>query len=426
MENSVVKHNCLIGVNHRTCPVEVRDKLRFEESEISSSIEVLLSQEYVSEVVLLSTCNRIEIYLVSKEEPKTFHTKLLQLWSELKGVPVKDFEKKSYFYSHGDAVNHLFRVASSLDSLVVGEGQILGQLKESYFLSNEHNGTHFYLNHLFQAAISLGKRVRSETSINEGAVSISFAAVELCKKVIGDLKHSKVGIIGTGEMGELTASNLQGAGVNNFYFINRSVNNAQQLASKFNGEVFGLDEIDSILPKLDIVISSTAAPGFILHKDQVNKALKKRSGNLMILVDIAAPRDLHPDIGDLTEAFLFSIDDLKEVVQENQSKRRESSSKAERIIREEIENFEKWYASLNVIPTVKMLRSHVHDLVHVEVEKLKYKVSEEEFQKIEAFANSITSKLLHAPTTAIKDLNEAGDGKQAVYFLNKFFNLENE
>jgi glutamyl-tRNA reductase len=349
-----------------------------------------------------------------------------KLWGDRKGVSEDEIRNHSYFHAQGEAVRHLFRVIGSLDSLVLGEMQIFGQIKEAYRLAAENRWVDFHLNHLFQTGIRVGKRIRTETSINEGAVSISYAAVELAKKVLGDLDGKVVGVVGAGEMGELAAQHLHKAGARKFIFFNRSLGTAEQLAVAFGGEVCVLADLGTRLAQCDILVSATGAPEIIITRAQVQEATRHRHGRPLFLIDIAAPRDIDPAAGEVYNTFLFTIDDLKNVVNENVSLRQSASHLAMQIIGEEVSRMEAWLQSLEIVPTIRNLREKYHLMAEREIEKWASGQPDETRRQLEALGRSLLNKFLHHPTTRLKLLGERGEGKRASYFAGLLFALAEE
>ncbi len=412
----------VLGANHLTASVSLRDRLLFSDTELPDFSRSLLAVPGIREVVVLSTCNRSEVYGIS-DQPVQNRVQVEALWGASKGVSEDELRNHGYFYTHTDAFRHLFRVIGSLDSMILGEMQIFGQIKEAYRLATEHGCADFYLNHLFQTGIRVGKRIRTETTIHEGAVSISYAAVELAKKVLGDLRGKTVGVVGAGEMGELTAAHLHKAGSTKFIFFNRTLATAQKLAAGFGGELCPLSELDKRLMHCDIIVSATGAPDIIISKAHVQDAVRHRHGKPLFLIDIAAPRDIDPAAGNIDNAFLFTIDDLKNVVNENVSLRKNASQKAMEIIDVEINQLEGWFQSLDIVPTIRNLREKYHSIAEKEIAKWATGQSEETRQHLEAMGRSLLNKFLHEPTTRLKQLAEEGDGKRASYFAGMLFAL---
>lgn len=417
----------VLGANHLTASVSLRDKLLLSGEELPEFSRALLQLPGMREVVVLSTCNRSEIYGIGAGvQAAALRPMLERLWGASKGVSEDEIRNHGYFHSQGEAVRHLFRVIGSLDSMVLGEMQIFGQIKEAYRVAVENDCVDFYLNHLFQSGIHVGKRVRSETSIHEGAVSISYAAVELAKKVLGDLKGKTVGVVGAGEMGELAAQHLHKAGADKFVFFNRTLATAEKLAAGFGGELCLLSDLDKRLLHCDIVVSATGAPDIVISKAQVQEAARHRGGRPIFLIDIAAPRDIDPAAGQVSNAYLFSIDDLKNVVNENVAMRKESSRQALEIIEAEAAKVEGWFHGLEIVPTIKTLRDKYQGIAEKEIEKWAAGQSEETRRRMEALGRSLLNKFLHHPTSRLKLLGEQGDGKRASYFAGLFFALAEE
>jgi len=415
----------VLGVNHQTASVSLRDKLLLSEVELAEFNSALLKLPEMQEVVVLSTCNRSEIYAVSNH-PAASRMAIEKLWGAKKSVSEDEIRNHGYFHTQGDAIRHLFRVIGSLDSMILGEMQIFGQIKEAYRIASENHHVDFYLNHLFQSGIHVGKRIRTETSIHEGAVSISYAAVELAKKVLGELKGKTVGVVGAGEMGELAAQHLHKAGANKFVFFNRTLSTAQKLAADFGGELCLLADLNHRLSHCDIVVSATGATGIVISKAQVQEAMRHRHGNPLFLIDIAAPRDIDPAAGEVSNAFLFSIDDLKNVVNENVNLRKEASQKALEIIENEANKVEAWFQSLDIVPTIKTLREKYSSMAEKEIAKWAQGQNEETKKQLELLGRSLLNKFLHEPTTRLKSLGEEGDGKRASYFAEKLFSLDSD
>lgn len=415
----------VLGANHLTASVALRDKLLFPEADLPAFSRALLEVPGMREVVVLSTCNRSEIYGICSH-PAAMRAHVEKLWGSVRGVSEDEIRNHGYFHAQGEAVRHLFRVIGSLDSMVLGEMQIFGQIKEAYRTAVEERTVDFYLNHLFQSGIHVGKRIRSETSIHEGAVSISYAAVELAKKVLGDLKGKTVGVVGAGEMGELAAQHLHKSGAAKFVFFNRTLATAEKLAAGFGGELCLLGELDKRLAHCDIVVSATGSPDIVITKAQVQEAARHRGGRPLFLIDIAAPRDIDPGAGEVSNAYLFTIDDLKNVVSENVALRKESSRQALAIIEEEAAKVDGWFQGLDIVPTLRVLRDKYNAIAEKEIGKWAAGQDEETRRKLESLGRSLLNKFLHHPTTRLKQLGEQGDGKRASYFTGMLFALEDE
>jgi glutamyl-tRNA reductase len=419
-------HLLTIGLSHKTAPVEIREKLSFPRDEIEDALRELLSTVNVSEAVIISTCNRTEIYAVV-QDLEGGKKEIVDFLCRNRGV--RKNRLLPYLYSIEDrgVVHHLFEVACSLDSMVLGEAQILGQVKEAYDLAFEANATKAIFNRLFRTSFSVGKRVRTETAISESAVSVSYAAVQLAKTVFEELEGREVMIIGAGEMGELTVRHLLSAGVRKVLVTNRTFKRAEELAREFGGEAIPFERRIEGLIKADIVISSTGAPSYILEKEEMAEAMKARRNRPIFLIDIAVPRDIHPEIGKMYNVFLYDIDDLEKVVEANRKEREKEAQKAQKIIEEEVEGFLDWLCTLEVVPTLKSLRSWAEEIKKAEVDEVLKKLShlsEGEKNLIQALAHGLVNKILHDPTVKLKECAKKKDGYNYVEALRFLFSLE--
>lgn len=428
MSNGTAKdHIVLIGLNHRTAPVEVREKLSFAGSE-TNPVALFLSCPLVREVLFLSTCNRVELLFVSRE-PETAIAECLRLWGEANDLSPEVFKPHLYYFQDREAVTHLFRVAAGLDSMVLGEPQILGQLKEAYRRAVEHRATGVILNRLLHKTFSVAKRIRSETGIGSHAVSVSYAAVELAKKIFGELSGKTAMLIGAGEMAELAAQHLLANGVKKLIVANRTLSRAVELAKQFQGEAISLEELEDFLVQTDIVLSSTGAPHYILTAEQVKRLMRPRKMRPIFFIDIAVPRDIDPAVNDLENVYLYDIDDLKAVVEENLAFRRKEARRAERIVEEEALKFEAWMAQLEVYPTIVALRQKAEAIRKREMEKtlshLKRRLTPEEIEAIEVLTRSLVNKLLHDPVVFLKNRYHR-EGKQVIDFTRRLFNLDGD
>jgi glutamyl-tRNA reductase len=412
----------LMGANHITASVDLRDRLLFNPQAVQDFVSRLQEHSAVQEIVVLSTCNRSEVYVASPN-PEATRKAIVSEWARLRDVSESEITGHSYCYVEGDAIRHLFRVMGSLDSLVLGEMQILGQVKDAYQRAIENRWTDLHLNKLFQAGIHVGKRIHSETTIHEGAVSISYAAVMLAKKVLGDLRGKTVGLVGTGEMGELAAQHLHKAGVSQFVIFNRSLAGAEKLAADFGGEIALLPDLEKRLHVCDIVISATGSPDIVVTRKHAEIAAKQRGGHPLFLIDIAAPRDIDPACGEVDNTFLFTIDDLMAIVKENQDLRRQAAEKAQAIVEEEAQKVEAWSQSLDLVPIIKALRASHQNLVDKELEKWTAGQPPEVQKQLEGLARGLMNKFLHAPTTGLRVLGEMGDGARAGNYARTLFGL---
>jgi glutamyl-tRNA reductase len=414
------------GLNHNTADVEVREKVAFDGPRLDDGLRRFRELPEVEEAMILSTCNRVELYAHVKDIQKASES-VKNFLSEFHHVNRSLLDKAIYIHDDVDAIRHIFRVASSLDSMVVGEPQILGQLKEAFEIALEKKTTGILLNRLMKKAISVAKRVRSETKIAENAVSISFAAVELAKKIFADLSGKVFMLLGAGEMAELAARHLMSSGVREVIVANRSFERACDLSKEFNGRPVKLDDFLREMVHSDIVICSTGAPNYILMKDQMQKVMKERKQRPVFLIDISVPRNIDPKINDLDNVYLYNIDDLQGIVDTNMFERKKEAEKAEKIIEEEIEPFLKWISSLDSVPTIVALREKAEEIKREEFEKLMNRFPEmEDKQKkaIEYMVSAIINKLIHPPTKALKEDPEDKDLMIAI--IKKLYGINGE
>ena len=416
----------VVGLNHKTAPVEVREKLSFQEAQLADSFRLLKQLKGVKESAILSTCNRVEVYTVFKSGTSNTED-ILRFLSGFHHVPLETFRDCVYALSDTHAIRHIFRVASSLDSMVVGEPQILGQFKDAYGLATQNKATGLILNRLFHKAFSVAKRVRTETRIANSAVSISFAAVELAKKIFDDLSACRVLLIGAGEMCELAAKHFINAGIHEIYINNRNFNRAIALAEDFGGEAVPFTDYDALFEKVDIILTSTGATEPIVTSEVVAAAMKKRKNRPMFFIDIAVPRDVEEAVNDLSNVYLYDIDDLKEVVTANQQEREKEARKAEKIIEEEVAHFLRWMDNLEVVPTIRQLREHADAIRKAELQKTLGKLkelSDKDKQAIDRLTQAIVNKLLHGPSVMLKQTEQNGAGSAVVETIRKMFDLE--
>jgi len=421
-------HITVVGLSHKTAPVEIREKLTFSVQEQGKILRQLISCKNVAEGVILSTCNRTEVYAVVSDFNRG-KDEIMSFLSDICALDKSELLNYLYFKDQESAIHHLFEVSSSLDSMVVGEAQILGQVKEAYQSSFENQATSVVLNRLFREAISVGKRVRTETGIGENAVSISYAAVQLAKKVFEDLKGHTALVIGAGEMSELTAQHLLANGVSAVLVANRTHERAVELAKRFKGKAIKFDDCQDFLKDADIVISSTGAPHYVIHSDIVLKAMRKRRNKPIFFIDIAVPRDVEPEVGDIYNVFLYDIDDLQLVVDANLAEREKEASKAGNIINKEVDKFLSWISSLEVVPTISDLRREAEEIRIVETEKVLAKMSHlspSDRDLINVLTNGIVNKVLHKPTVGLKESADKKDGYIYIETLRCLFGLDKE
>jgi glutamyl-tRNA reductase len=392
---------------------------------METALHQVKSLPSLKENMILSTCNRVEIYAAVRETGKAV-LDLKHFLSQYHGLPLREFEKNLYSFLGEEAVKHIFRVASSLDSMVVGEPQILGQIKSAYNIAVESKTSGLILHRLLHRAFHVAKRVRTETKIGDRAVSVSFVAVELAKKIFETLEKKTVLLIGAGEMCELAARHLVSEGVEKVLVTNRTYERAVALAQEFKGEGIPFDEIGQGLKKADIVISATDSPQYLIRHDQMAKVIKERKQKPIFFIDIADPRDIEPSVGDIENVYLYNVDDLKKVADENIKDRGKEAQKAEAIVQDEVMKFVNWYHSLEVTPTIVALRNKFEEIRNKELEKtlsLHPNMSDKEKKSLEALTSAIINKILHTPSALLKQSNEEAMADLYLDTLRTLFQL---
>jgi glutamyl-tRNA reductase len=416
----------LVGVNHKTTPVEIREKLAFTKGKIEESVDQLLNFPDIIEHTILSTCNRVEIYARANGQNSAIQS-IKQFICDFHGLSAVQLEEHFYSYSNEAAIEHLFRVSSSLDSMILGEAQILGQVKDAYSLAKDLRSTGLVLNQLFEKAFSIAKKVREETGIAERSVSISSAAVELAQKIFDDLENHTVMLVGTGEMAELAAKHLISYGVKTVYVTSRTYERAANLARALNGSALDFEAFKNELYRADIVITSTSASSFIITKDMVAKAIHERKNKPIFFIDIAVPRDIEPDVNDLENVYLYDIDDLHVVVSANMKEREKESETAMHLISQEVNKFNNWLGTLDAVPTIVEIRKRVENIGNQEMERTLKKIphlSEEDKNIICQMKNSMINKILHKPTIKLKQKTQSEDGHVYLKAIRHLFHLD--
>ena len=416
----------LVGVNHKTTPVEIREKLAFTKGKIEESVDRLLNFPDIIEHTILSTCNRVEIYARANGQNSAIQS-IKQFICDFHGLSAVQLEEHFYSYSNEAAIEHLFRVSSSLDSMILGEAQILGQVKDAYSLAKDLRSTGLVLNQLFEKAFSIAKKVREETGIAERSVSISSAAVELAQKIFDDLENHTVMLVGTGEMAELAAKHLISYGVKTVYVTSRTYERAANLARTLNGSALDFEAFKNELYRADIVITSTSASSFIITKDMVEKAIHERKNKPIFFIDIAVPRDIEPDVNDLENVYLYDIDDLHVVVSANMKEREKESENAMHLISQEVNKFNNWLGTLDAVPTIVEIRKRVENIGNQEMERTLKKIphlSEEDKKIICQMKNSMINKILHKPTIKLKQKTQSEDGHVYLKAIRHLFHLD--
>lgn len=403
-------HLTLVGLSHKTAPIEIREKLTFPAKCQGQALSALLASPAISEAVIVSTCNRTEVYAVAVDDSGS--DAVIDFLCEFHDLDRHELIRYLYIVEGRAVVKHLFRVVASLDSMVLGEAQILHQVKEAYDCACEAGSTSRVAHKLFRQSFEVGKRVRTETAIGESAVSISYAAVELAKKVFDTLSGRTILIVGAGKMSELTAKHLVSQGVASVLVANRTFANAVELAERFEGTAVPYEELFDHMRVADIVISSTSAPNYVINKADVAGVMRNRRAPLF-LIDIAVPRDIDPAVNDLANAFLYDIDSLNGVVQSNLEERMREARRAEVIIEEELGEFEAWLESMEVVPTISAMRAKSEAIRAEELDKAMKRLgglSQKELETVEALTQAIVNKMLHGPTARLKSVASDKDG----------------
>ncbi len=419
-------HIAVLGLSYKTAKVEDRGRAAWTADQLPGALAGLRAVPGVLEGAILSTCNRTEIYAVL--ERINSRDALLEFWSRQKGVAAKDLGGLCYFREGEEAAAHLMRVASGLDSMILGETQILGQVKESYLLAQDHASIGKVLHELFNKALACGKRVHTETAISQNAVSVSYAAVELARKIFGDLKGRRALLVGAGKMGGLTARHLAENGIDEILVSNRTYSRAEEMAREFGGRAVPFDRLPEWLSQADVVISSTGAPGVVITREMVQQAMRARRFRPLFLVDIAVPPDIEAAAGGLDNVFLYNIDDLEAVVLANLEERAREAQKAERIIAEEVGSFQFWLRSLDVVPLIKSLREKAEEIRQAELQRAFNRLPRLDVREREIIAGMtavIVNKILNDPTVRVKEFAGGEDAEVYLRAFSLLFNLSN-
>jgi len=400
----------VFGLNHTTAPIEIRERVSFSPDRLKHALQDFINHKLAQEIVIVSTCNRTELYC-SSETDRDNSNEIIQWLSDYHTIPNQSLRKHLYTYRYIEAVRHLLRVASGLDSMILGEPQILGQLKSAYRAANETNTLGKILGKLFQHSFLVAKQVRTDTAISSSPVSVAFAAVRLAQQIFGDLQENTALLIGAGETIELAARHLHENGLRRMIIANRTIERARHLAKEFAGYAITLEEIPDHLAEADIVISSTASTTPILMQPIVKQAIKIRKHRPMFMVDIAVPRDIEPSVGELADVYLYSVDDLNEVIQENMRSRQQAAHQAEEIIDTQVMHFMGWLNSLNAVTTICDLREQAQQIRHELAMKAKRMVENGKpaSEAIDYLAHTLTNTLLHTPCTQLRQASYNGN-----------------
>jgi glutamyl-tRNA reductase len=412
----------IVGLSHKTAPVEVRERLAFNSDALRTALSSLVQRDSISEAMILSTCNRVEVVAEGPDDRL-----IREFLCEYHQIPTDSVAKHLYSFKNNDAIRHVFRVTSSLDSMMVGEPQILGQVKEAYRIASDAGTIGMHLSALMSRAFAVAKKIRSETGISQSAVSISYAAVELARKIFGSLQGKTVMIIGASKMGELAAKHLKRAGVSSVLVTNRTFDRAVELAQVFEGAAVPFEHFTDHIDRADIVISSTGAPHFIINKPMGEQIIHRRKNKPVFFIDIAVPRDIDPTVNEIDNAFLYDIDDLQQVVDSNLKDRMQEAHRAEEIIDLEVQAFCSRLQSREVVPTIVQLRDAVEKLRRDEIErnrKLLKDLSPEQQAAVDQITTSLVNKLLHQPISELKAAAHQPDGTDVVDIIRRIFNIK--
>jgi len=418
----------LLGINHESAPLTIREQLAFSEQDLAPALRRLLERGGIQEAMILSTCNRVEV-LARAGDVAAAAQAITTFLAEERSVPVEQLNGHAYLRSDEAAVRHVFEVACGLDSMILGEPQILGQIKQAYSVARETGSTGPLLDHLLQAGFAAAKQVRSETGISRNAVSVAFAAVELARKIFGDLKGRSVLVVGAGKMAALATRHLVGSGIDRIRVASRSFERAEAFARKFGGKAVPWDRAWDLLHEVDIVVTGTAAPGTVLQRDHVAKAARARRNRPLFIVDIAVPRDVDPAVNELDNVYLYDIDDLQGIIEDNIGDRRRAAVEARRMIDAHVRTFRRWHTSLNVTPTIVALRESLLGMGRQEVERFRRRLGDmtpSQAQAVEELTRAVIQKILHRPIRQLKEFSDRGDSQMYTALYREIFGIEGQ
>ena len=410
----------IVGVSHKTAPVEIRERLAFPEDGLQAALAELVGRERIAEAMILSTCNRVEIVAEGPDDDP-----IRDFLCEYHRIPTDAVSKHLYSFKNTDAIRHVFRVTASLDSMMIGEPQILGQVKEAFRIASNAGTIGMHLSALMNRAFAVAKKVRSETGISQSAVSISYAAVELARKIFGDLHGKTVMIIGASKMGELAAKHLRRNGVSSVLVTNRTFERAVELAKIFEGAAVPFEHIAEHMDHADIVITSTGAPHFIITKPMAEQLIHRRKNKPVFFIDIAVPRDVDPSVNDLDNIFLYDIDDLQQVVDSNMKERLNEATRAEEIVDHEVHAFCMRLNEREVVPTIVQLRDAVEKVRRDEIERHRKSLKDlPPEQAVDQITQAIVNKILHHPISQLKEKAHDPDGAEFIELIRRIFNIK--
>jgi len=412
----------LVGLSHKTAPVEVRERLAFSNDALRSALTSLVDRQAVNEAMILSTCNRVEVVAESPDDRL-----IRDFICEFHQIPQDSLSNHFYSYRNVDAIRHVFRVTASLDSMVIGEPQILGQVKEAYRIAMDAGTVGMHLTALMNRAFAVAKKVRSETGISQSAVSVSYAAVELARKIFGDLSGKTVMIIGASKMGELAAKHLKRAGASSVLVTNRTFERAVELAKVFEGAAVPFEHFIDHMAGADIVITSTGAPHFIIGKNLAEQVIHRRKNKPIFFIDIAVPRDIDPAVNGIDNAFLYDIDDLQQVIDANLKERLKEAMRAEEIVDNEVEAFCLKMQTRDVVPTIVQLQESLEKVRRDEIERNRRHLkdlSPDQQAAVDQITKSIVNKILHPPIEQLKQMAHDPQGADLAELIRKIFNVK--
>src|SRR6266704_6446170 len=412
----------LVGLSHKTAPVEIRERLAFNSDALRRALTSLVGREEISEAIILSTCNRVEVVAESQDDRL-----IREFLCEFHRIPQDSVSKHLYSFRNAEVVRHVFRVAASLDSMMIGEPQILGQVKDAYRIATDAGAVGMHLSALMNRAFAVAKKVRSETGISQSAVSVSYAAVELARKIFGDLSGKTVMIIGASKMGELAAKHLRRAGASSVLVTNRTFERAVELAKVFEGAAVPFEHFTDHMVGADIVITSTGAPHFIIGKNLAEQVIHRRKNKPMFFIDIAVPRDIDPTVNEIDNAFLYDIDDLQQVIDANLKERLKEAMRAEQIVDKEVEAFCLRMQAREIAPTIVELRESLEKVRRDEIERNRRHLkdlSPEQQEAVDQITKSIVNKILHPPIEQLKQMAHDPQGADLAELIRKIFNVK--
>ncbi len=421
-------HTIVVGLNYKTAPVEVREKFSITEEALAEAMRALQNEKSILENVIVSTCNRTEVYAVV-DQLHTGRHYIKQFLANWFNMPVAEFENHLYIRENDQSMQHLFKVTSGIDSMVLGETQILGQVKHSFLEAQQIGTTGTLFNRLFKQSVTFAKKAHGETAIGENAVSVSYAAVELAKKIFNTLDKTHVAILGAGKMGELAMENLYGSGVGKVTVVNRTMEKAETLADKFQGTAKSMQELQCTLLEADILITSTGAKDYVIDYDLMRYVEKMRKGKPLFMVDIAVPRDIDPKISELQSVFLYDIDDLQGIVEANLAERERAANEITQMIDTEIHEFKDWMGTLGVVPVISALRQKAATIQAETMQSIENKMpnlTDRERKILSKHTKSIVNQLLKEPILQAKELAGSPNAAKQLELFQRIFGIEED